>query len=116
MGAQAERVFPIFFGVWVVLGIFSASFFFLNGNAALKRKVWPPFVVGTGLLFLFFIWLMGMQSEILFAAPFVIIITLINIKSVKFCSSCGKTIMNHNPFAPPKYCSKCGAALESPDV
>ena len=46
-----DQVIPVFFAIWVALGLFSAGFFFLNKNAQLKRKVWPPFVVTTGVLF-----------------------------------------------------------------
>lgn len=47
---NAEQIFPVFFGAWIVLGLFSIGFFFLNKNAQLKRKVWPPFVIATGIL------------------------------------------------------------------
>jgi hypothetical protein len=117
MDAQAERVFPVFIGVWAVLGIFSAGFFLLNNNATLKRKVWPPFVIGVGVLFLGFVALMGFPLEMLFImAPAVVLITFLNLRSVKFCNACGKTLMSQNPLTPPKYCSRCGASLDDEDA
>jgi hypothetical protein len=109
---NADQVFPVFFGVWVVLGLFSAGFFFLNKNAALKRKVWPPFLVATGMLFLGFMWAMGLPAEAFFlAVPAVALITLLNLRAVRFCNSCGATLMSQNPFTRPTFCSKCGAKL-----
>lgn len=111
--SSAEQVFPIFFGVWVVLGLFSAAFFFLNKNAVLKRKVWPPFVVVTGMLFLGFTWAMGFPAQVMYVAvPAVIAITLLNLRAVQFCGSCGATQMSQNPFSKPAYCSKCGAQFK----
>jgi hypothetical protein len=110
---SAEQVFPVFFGVWVVLGLFSTVFFFLNKNANLKRKVWPPFVIATGLLFLGFTWAMGFPAHVMYiAAPAVFVITLLNLRAMRFCSSCGATQMSQNPFSKPEHCSKCGAHLE----
>lgn len=116
MGAQAERVFPIFFGVWIVLGVFSAAFFFLNNNAALKRKVHPPFVIGIGVLFIIFGVLMGFGRDAFFfivIVPAVAVITILNLRNTKFCGSCGKTLISQNPFTPPKFCSKCGTSLDN---
>jgi len=109
-----EVVFPIFFGTWVVLGIASIFMFFVNKNAAQKRKVWPPFVIGVGVLFAFFIYLMGFPVEV-FAifGPAIFIITILNLRTVVFCDSCGKTIMNQNPFSKPEYCQKCGSKLNA---
>jgi hypothetical protein len=115
MGAQAERVFPIFIGVWIVLGIFSAAFFFLNNNAALKRKVHPPFVIGVSILFLCFVLLMGTPRDGFFYCIFVpgiVLITVMNLRNTRFCDTCGKTLINQNPFVRPKFCSRCGASLE----
>jgi hypothetical protein len=115
MGAQAERVFPIFLGVWIVLGVFSVAFFFFNQNAALKRKVHQPFVIGIGVLFVGFVVLMGFPLDTFFffvMVPAVALITFLNLRNTKFCDSCGKTLISQNPFARPKFCSKCGANLE----
>ena len=117
MGAQAERVFPIFFVVWVLLGVFSSAFFYFNTNEALKRKVWPAFGVGVGLVFLGFAWLLGFPPHVfVIMGPAVALATYLNLRAVKFCSACGKTLFNQNPFSPAKFCSRCGAPLEGPDA
>ena len=115
MGAQAERVFPIFIGVWVVLGVFSAAFFLFNNRAALKRKVHPPLVIGIGALFLGFVVLMDFPLDAFFyfvLVPAVVLITYLNLRNTKFCSACGKTLISQNPFTRPRFCSRCGADLE----
>jgi hypothetical protein len=95
-----------------VLGLFSGAVFFLGKNASLKRKVWPPFTIATATLFVGFVWAMGFPSQVfLIVIPAVALITFLNLRSVKFCDACGKTVMNQNPFSPPQFCSKCGANL-----
>ena len=109
---NAKQIFPIFIGVWVVLGLASAAFFFLNKDASLKRKVWPPATIGVGVLFLGFVWLMGFPAEVMYiAVPAVALITFLNLRAVQFCDSCGKTLMSQNPFSKAEFCSKCGAKL-----
>src|SRR5262245_7282586 len=115
MGAQPERVFPMFFGVWVALGLVFTAFFYLNKDAALKRKVHPPFAIAVGVLFLGFVMLTGKPRDAFFLfvmVPAIALITLLNIRNTKFCSACGKMLVSQNPFAPPKFCTKCGASLD----
>ena len=110
---QADAVFPIFMTVWVVLGLGTSAFFFLNKDSALKRKVLPTFSVAVGALFLFFVWMMGAPTEVLIVGvPAVVLITVLNLRSIRFCDSCGKTLMGQNPLSPPKFCSKCGSPLQ----
>ena len=108
-----EEIFLIFFGTWVVLGLVSFLIFFVGKNAELKRKLWPPFVIGAGALFIFFVYMMSFGGEILLIMiPAVIVITFLNLRATKFCDSCGKTIINQNFFVKPEFCSKCGSKLK----
>ena len=109
-----DKVFPIFFGTWVVLGIISFLLFFVSKNATLKRKLWPPFVIGIGILFAVFVYLMGFPIETFaIMGPAIILITFLNLRNMKFCDSCGKSIMSQNPFSRMEYCPKCGAKLNT---
>jgi hypothetical protein len=104
---------PAFFVLWAVLGVGSALFFWLNRDAALKRKVFPPLMIGAGVIFIGFIWLTGAPTQFLFIAiPAVVLISFLNIRGMKFCDSCGRTIHSQNPFSPAEFCSKCGAKLQ----
>ena len=108
--ARSDQIFPIFVATWVVLGILSFAFFTFNKNAALKRKVRTPFVVAVGILFVCFVWLAGAPSKVLYVAvPAMALITMLNIRTTRFCNSCGKTIYTQNPFSRPEFCYKCGA-------
>lgn len=108
-----DEIFPIFFGTWVVLGIISFAIFFLGKNAQLKRKLWPPFVIGIGVLFIGFTYAMGFGGEALYiTVPAVILISVLNLRSTKFCDACGKTIINQNFLVKPEFCSKCGEKLQ----
>jgi hypothetical protein len=108
-----EEIFPIFFGTWVVLGAISFAIFFLGKNATLKRKLWPPFVIGAGILFVVFGYFMGFRgSTLYFIVPAVAVISILNLRATRFCDDCGKTIINQNFLAKPEFCSKCGAKLQ----
>lgn len=107
-----ENVFSVFIGTWVILGLISFLAFFKGKNAKLKRKLWPPFVIGTATLFVIFIALMGFPLNTFFVmGPMLVLITILNLRNTKFCDSCGQTIINQNVFVKPEYCSKCGAKL-----
>jgi len=110
---NSNQIFPIFFGVWVALGLSSAGFFLFSKNAKLKRKVWPPLVVVTSVMFIGFAWVMGMPVNTFYLMlPAVALITLLNLRAARFCVSCGATIMSQNPFSKPAFCHKCGAKLD----
>ena len=107
---QAPQGFPAFFIIWALLAIGFSAFFYLNPNAALKRKVWPYAVIAAALIFVGFAWTSGMPHAGLLLM--VALITWINIRTVKFCDACGKTVQARNPFTPPKFCPKCGSPLD----
>ena len=104
-----DQIFHIFVGVWILIGIAFSAFLFFNRNAALKRKLVPPLVIGTAVLFLGFVWMVGFPLYT--APPAVALITYSNIRTTKFCDACGRTAIPSNPIFAPKFCSKCGANL-----
>ena len=107
-----ENVFGVFFVIWVSLGIASTAFFLLSRNAQLKRKVWRPLVIGVGALFVLFLMILGIPTSFLiFFVAIIVAITVMNLRAVKFCDACGKTLMHQGFFSPPKFCPKCGAPL-----
>jgi hypothetical protein len=109
-GSQSEQ-FTVFFILWLALGMGSAAFFFLSKNAALKRRVWPPFIIVTGLIFGGFVWATSPHVPWFFYLA-IVAITLLNLRAVRFCDACGKTNQSSNPFSSVKFCSKCGAKLQ----
>ena len=101
----------IFAAFWIALGIASSAFFYLSKNASLKRQIYPPFIVGCGLLFALSAWLLTPNVP-WFILVMIIVITFLNLRSVKFCDACGKTIHSSNPFSQVKLCPKCGAPIK----
>lgn len=111
MNAQAERVWPIFVGVWILLTILSYGFHFFCRNAPLKRRVHVPAVIFVCSLFLTFVWLMGFG--LIPAAPPVILLAILMIRNARYCDACGATQFFQGPFSPPQCCERCGATLSS---
>ena len=110
MGPNAQE-FLIVLAAWIIAGIASA-FFFMNRNASLKRRLWPPYVIGAAILFLMFVWwFLPNEAALYVAAPLLALVTFINLRVVKFCNACGATTQNL-PFRPARFCAKCGAPLE----
>jgi len=107
-----DRVFPIFFGVWVILGAASFYLFYISKDVERKKRLFKPFLAVTGVLFLGFIWAMGFPPFILaIAAPMTVLIMYLNSRMIRFCDQCGGTTMQQMPFSPPKHCTHCGARL-----
>ena|SRR6266496_3773201 len=103
---------PWFFGTWVVLGLCSVWLFFLNRNVAQKKRLLPIFIIGIGILFAGFVFLMtGDLTVMVFVVPAVALISFLNLRLIKVCENCGRTVYNNVWFSKMEYCSKCGAKL-----
>ncbi len=112
MNENADKVFPIFFGVWVVFGILSFYLFFVRNDYDFKVKYFKYFSILAGVLFIGFSVATGMPLQIfLVMVPAVILITFLNIRITRFCKNCGKTIVNNVPFSKIDFCPKCGSKL-----
>jgi hypothetical protein len=109
------QVWPFFVGTWIVLMAASfLTFYPTSISAALKKRLWPIFIFGVGVLFVLFSWLMGAArgSQIIFIIPAVALISALNIVSVRFCPSCNAMQRSNTFFSAPKFCQKCGHALD----
>jgi hypothetical protein len=109
-----EQVWPVFAGTWVVLIAASfLTFYPTSVSAALKKRLWPIFIVGVGVLFVFFSWLMGEGgTQFLIIIPAVVLISALNMVTVRFCPSCNAMQRSNTLFSTPKFCQKCGHALD----
>lgn len=100
--------------VWMLLVFASSVFFSLNKNAALKRRIYPPFVIAAGFVPVGLLAFLRVPAEFVVGAGIVIAaLGALTIRTVKFCDACGRTAHSQNPFAPPKFCSKCGAGIKA---
>jgi hypothetical protein len=107
----ANKAFVV---TWVIMAVFSFAFFQFNRNAALKKRVFPIAVGVTSVLFMAFIaWMTKLQSPLVFVMlGAVVLIAVINIRTTKFCESCGRTLIKQPLFSKTKYCPKCGAEMK----
>jgi hypothetical protein len=113
-GDGPPQEFVVFMVVWGLLGLGSFLFFHFNRSAALKRQIWPVFNVVIGLIFGGFVYfIMGRaQPQVLFLMiPAVILVSFLNIRTTRFCDSCGKTLYRQPIFARRRFCPHCGSEL-----
>ncbi len=107
------EITPFFFGTWIALAIVGLWFMFFDRNVARKKKLLPVFIIGVGVLFVLFTFAMtGDLGAMAFVVPAVVLITVLNLRMTKVCTSCGRTVVSGIWFAKAEYCSKCGARLE----
>jgi len=112
-----EKKFLFFFIVWIILGILYHIFYFFNKDTKLKRKLYPWTLFLSGILFILFLFWLGIHKwkSSYIAVPMmilsIIVIVILNIKFTKFCGSCGKMIYLPAFMIKIKYCPKCGAEL-----
>src|SRR5437764_202092 len=81
-GSSHQDTVATFIVTWVALGISSFLFFQFNKNATLKRRIFVPFVIITGILFGCFVAFMTRgHLEILYIAiPMIALISFLNIR------------------------------------
>ena len=114
-GGGPPPEFLVFMVVWVCLGLGSFLFFHFNRNTALKRQVWPVFIIAIGLMFGGFVYLMmgRQQPQVLYLmGPAIFLISFLNIRTTRFCDSCGKTLYRQPIFTRTQFCPHCGAQLK----
>jgi hypothetical protein len=107
--------FNAFLPLWIAAAA-GTWLLFSRGSYQTKRKWAPPFVVVAGLLFMGFIyWEVGASRNFYFAAPVVAVITIVNVRRLRFCPNCGAFQTPNGLFTKVRYCSKCGHDLEEHD-
>jgi len=114
MKPGASDIFPLFFVIWAILGIGGAIFFYGNRDAALKRKIFPYFLLLIGIAFVGFTFYMQGQVPI-FMIVAVVAVLILNFRMTRFCDACGQMVVSRALFVTPKYCQKCGAKLSDKD-
>jgi hypothetical protein len=107
--------FPLFFAVWVALGVAGGVFFYWNHDVALKRRLLPIYTTVVGAVFAGFLWYSTRDPRLLMVAcPVIALITYLNIRNTFFCDACGRATVNSIWWTKAEYCAKCGASLRSP--
>src|SRR5215469_4851729 len=107
------QITPWFIGTWIVLIILGLWFTYFDPNIARKKRLLPVFIIGSGGLFIIFGFLISGDFRVLaFMIPGVVLICILNLRMIRVCSACGRTIQSGMWFTRAEYCSKCGARLE----
>ncbi len=106
--------FIFFFATWVCLGIASAILLW-RGSPDTKMKWYPRIVVLAGVLFIAFVyWVSPDLAVLYFLAPITILITILNLKTTRFCPRCGAYSQNLGALLRVNYCRKCGYEFSKP--
>ena len=108
------EIVPLFIATWIVLGIAGLWLMFIDKNVPRKKRLLPAFIIGTGGAFVVFVFLITGDLHVLaFVLPAAVLISFLNLRMIRICSSCGRTIPSGMWFTKAEYCSKCGAKPES---
>ena len=101
-----------FFGTWIILMFVGFCLFYLSKNVARKKRLLPIFIIGTGILFVCFAFLITGPSNITFLMiPVAALIVFLNLRMIKVCEACG-LVYTRDMFSKMAYCPKCGAKLQ----
>jgi len=101
-----------FVGVWIALTVVGLWVTYVDKNIARKKRRIPRFIVGAGLVFAIFVLVTLPDVRVaMFFILAVALITFLNLRQFKVCSTCGKTIHSGMWFDKAEYCPKCGARL-----
>lgn len=111
---QFLTILPDLIGsVFFLFGVSVMLFLQISRNAVLKRKIFRWSLVLMMPLVLGFFWAANAPLPIILGfIPGVVIIALMNLRMIRFCGSCGKTLVNYNLIFRHKFCSDCGASLK----
>jgi len=107
------EIMPFFIATWVVLAIAGVWLAFGDKNIPRRKRLLPVFIFGTGAAFVVFTFLITGDLHVLaLVLPAAALISFLNLRMIKICSTCGRTIQTGLWFSKAQYCSKCGAKLE----
>ena len=111
---KPNEIPPVFVALWIALAIAGMWISYGSRNAKLKKRLIPLFVIGSGILFAIFFLVMTRELLILLVfGPAVALISWMNLRMIRVCDSCGRTVYNPYWFKKGGYCVKCGAKLQA---
>ena len=113
MSDDNSFVLLVAFGIAAVAG---GIFLQLNRDAALKRRVFPWYMIAMGVLWLVYAMTAGFPPwTFLLLAPWAALVVYATNRFIKFCDACGATQRMSKILRPPRVCSICGAPLDRGD-
>lgn len=103
-----QSPFNAFLISWIVLIAVSYLFFVRYMNYAVKKAVWPYYLIFIGATFLAFAYFQGVRGPALYLMVIAAIVILyFNFRQYGFCPGCGRSVQRKRTS-----CPVCGAKLE----
>ena len=97
--------------MWGILGTTAGFWFLLDGNSALKRKLWPVLNILNGLIIFLICFATNGRLSLLIGAGLLVIIPL-TIRYMRFCTRCDRTTYCQHLFKWPTACEYCGSSFK----
>lgn len=99
--------------IWLGLSVGSMLLFQRGKDAERKRKLWPKYTIfSNAVLASFIVYMQPPLTMMIGLLIFMVPLTLLTIRSTKFCDACGNA--SRSPFfmKPPTACSHCKKPLK----
>jgi hypothetical protein len=105
-------VFWIIYGCIAIVG--TIFFYLMDNHAALKRRLWPWYIVLTGVLFLALLKVAGFRLWVvlLMSVP-AVGFGIVNYRRIRFCPKCGTISIGMLFLRAANVCSACGTPLDN---
>ncbi len=112
MGDDYGLFFVLFCGL-ACIGVAAHLFFYEGQNAALKRKLWPLYIVLTSMMLIGLAWsVLGVNWKLAIPVVSVSFIAITNMRSVLFCEPCGALVRSKTVVDRPSMCARCEAPTD----
>jgi len=98
---------------WFVFANIGMWYFFIDRNAARKRRLWPIVVILVNGSFIGIVLGLGLRGTgLALMIPAILLISAAQIYKVRFCDNCGATVgLLTRGILPPASCNKCATDL-----
>lgn len=104
-----EEMLVKLFVLALLASIFFSFFFLFTKTSSSKNYLWKSLNVVSAFLMFAFVYVSGEVGGYLVVwLPLIVLVTIYNSRSLKFCPSCGKTNIRKSGYLPVKKCQSCG--------
>ena len=102
-----------FLGIWIALAIVGLWVTYVDKNIARKKRLLPIFIISSGIIFaVFTLLVVGDLRAMALVVPAVALIIFLNLRQLRVCETCGRTIQSGMWFARARYCPRCGGRMD----
>ncbi|CAH6796559.1 conserved hypothetical protein [Vibrio chagasii] len=101
-----EEMLAKLFVLALLASIFFSFFFLFTKKSSSKNYLWKSLNVVSAFLMFAFVYVSG--GYLVVWLPLIVLVTIYNSRSLRFCPSCGKTNIRKSGYLPVKKCQSCG--------